>query len=181
MNPQVAISRHPQSSSNLSTAQNTASNTTDHPYRYTRAQTPLRSHVLPHATHPPTQRWPNPAPVACTSPRSTSPELSPRPHPPHQLGHGVGPSSLPDNEQPSSPMTSSPLLPPISTELPHQSTSCDQKSLESLSGKKRHKCNICGSYWGRPSSLKIHMVSHTGVKGARLLSPPLAAILISTA
>ena len=58
-----------------------------------------------------------------------------------------------------------------SDELPPRSTSSQQNSPESHAGKNRHKCNICGSTWGRPSSLRIHMVSHTGVKGAYFPPP----------
>jgi predicted HD phosphohydrolase len=72
---------------------------------------------------------------------------------------------LPDDERPSSPMTSSPHMASNPTEFAPQPGSFEQKSVETHSGKKRHKCDVCGSYWGRPSSLKIHMVSHTGVKG----------------
>jgi hypothetical protein len=157
-NPQFQITRHFQSSSIPSTARDTASSTTtDHSHPYTR-DLPIPPHVPPHTTHPPTTlQWPNNNPAPSRSP---SPEFSPL--------HRVGPSSLPDNERSSSPITPSPHDP--STELPSQSTSFEQNPLESHSGKKRHKCNICGSRWGRPSSLKIHMVSHTGVKGANLFS-----------
>jgi len=165
-NPPLEIFRPFQFSSNPSTAQDTATSTTDHPHRYTRAHIPFHSHVSPHATHhPSTQRWPNHDPATNTPLRSASPEeLSPRPQPRLQIEDEVVSSNFPDNERPSPPMTSSPHVPSSSAELPPQSTSFEQRSLESHSDKKRHKCNICGSYWGRPSSLKIHMVSHTGVK-----------------
>lgn len=163
-NPQSPISRHHQPSYR-STAQDTATSTSDQSHRYTRGQTLPPSHVQPRPTPHPTERWPgNDDPAPNTSPRSTSPEFSPRPQSRNQLEHPAGPSSLPEDEQLSSPLTSSPRVPSGSTELPSQPTPFDQRSLESHSGKKRHKCNVCGSYWGRPSSLKIHMVSHTGVK-----------------
>lgn len=147
------------------TAQNTAINTSDQPHRYTRVPPSFTSHEQPHTSHPPTQRWPNPNPLPSTPPRSASPEL-PSPHPPSPHSHelAAGPSSLPDHEHPSSPMTSPPHTASASTQLPPQSASFQQRSLESHSTKKRHRCNVCGSYWGRPSSLKIHMVSHTGEK-----------------
>lgn len=122
----------------------------------------------PGTTHQPTLRWPHVNPAAITSPSSASPELSPHSTPRQQVDLGPGPSSLPDNETLSPSMTPSPHVPSGSTDLPPQSTSFDHKSPESHSGKKRHRCNVCGSYWGRPSSLKIHMVSHTGVKGAHI-------------
>ena len=146
------------------TAQSTAIDTTDH--RYTRARfnplAPPYFHVQRNIHI--TRRWPDvvgsiPAPHMPT--RSASPEVSsPHSQSRQQAEHGVGPSSLPDNEKTSSPMTSSPHMTPNPTEFAPQPT-----SVETHSGKKRHKCNVCGSYWGRPSSLKIHMVSHTGVKG----------------
>ena len=143
---------------NPSTAQHTTAITSDQSHPYTRVRTPAHFRLQPRTPHPPTQRWPKPNTVPCTSPTSATPPLSPLPQFPYPE-YGAGPSILLDNEQLSSPMTSSPHIP--STELPPQPTT----SLESHSGKKRHKCNVCGSYWGRPSSLKIHMVSHTGVKG----------------
>lgn len=163
-NPLIQTPRHPQSPSNSFTARDTATSTSDHSHRYTRARTPSHSHVPPHITRQPTHQLPTHGPVVSTSPGLASPELSPRPLSRHQIEHGAGPSSLPDHETLSSPMTSSPHVQSPSTEFPLQSTSFDRKSPEPHSGKKRHKCNVCGSYWGRPSSLKIHMVSHTGVK-----------------
>ncbi|KAF9782081.1 hypothetical protein BJ322DRAFT_1074221 [Thelephora terrestris] len=155
----LPMPRHFQPHSNHSTAQVTATTTSDQSSRcYTRAP----PHVQPHTTHAPTLRWPDQNPVSSTPPRSPSPEFPPQSL--QHLQHPAGPSSLPDNDQLSSPMTSSPQAPSPSTEHPSQSTSFDQRSLESNSAKKRHKCDVCGSYWGRPSSLKIHMVSHTGKK-----------------
>lgn len=162
-NTQVQTPRHSQSPSNSFTAQGTATSTSDHPHRYTRPRT-HHSHVRPHITRQPTQRWPTGGPFVSPSPCLASPELSPHLQSRNQIESGVGPSSLPDNETLSSPMTSSPHPQSSSAEFPPQSTSFDQKSPEPHSGKKRHKCNVCGSYWGRPSSLKIHMVSHTGIK-----------------
>ena len=157
--------------SNWPAAQSTAMGTTDHRYtraRFTRLTSPY-SHAQPN-TH--TARWRSDHDVASrksisrmSPPRSASPEVSsPDSQSRHQLDRGIGPSSLPDKEQTSSPMTSSPHAAFHSTEFAQQAT-FDQKSVESHSSKKRHKCDVCGSYWGRPSSLKIHMVSHTGVKG----------------
>jgi hypothetical protein len=154
--PLFPTTRHPRFHSNHSTAQVTAICASDHS-RYTRDP----PHVQIHAE---TQRWPNHNPVSTTLPRSPSPEFPPHLLSRQQPEHVAGPSSLPDNDQLSSPLTSSPHASSPSTEHPPQSTSFD-KSLESNSGKKRHKCDVCGSYWGRPSSLKIHMVSHTGKKG----------------
>lgn len=142
------------------TAQNTATRISDRLHRYTRAPT-HHSHVHPYTTHQPTLGWPHVNPVATASPTSASLELSPHSTPRQQSEIVPGPSSLPDNESLDSPMTPSPHVP---ADDPTQSTSFDHKSLEPHSGKKRHRCNVCGSYWGRPSSLKIHMVSHTGVK-----------------
>lgn len=158
------IPRHSQLPPDLSTAQGTAIHPTDHSHRYTRTRpAPPHSHAQPHPTHSPTEQWPNHHPIARSS---ASPELpSPHSQSRHPFEHTAGPSSPPDIDQPSSSMTSSPHILSTSTELPPQSTAFEQKSIESHSGKKRHKCNVCGSYWGRPSSLKIHMVSHTGVKG----------------
>jgi hypothetical protein len=156
--------------SNWPTARSTAVGTTDH--RYTRARfnppTSPYSHVRPN-TH--TTRWRSDHDVVgrkstsrMSPPRSASPEVSsPDSQSRHQVDHGIGPSSLPDKEQTGSPMTSSPHAAFHSTEFTQQST-FEQKSVEPHSSKKRHKCDVCGSYWGRPSSLKIHMVSHTGVK-----------------
>jgi hypothetical protein len=157
------IPRHSQFPSDLSTAQGTAIHPTDHSHWYTRTRpAPPHSHAQPHPTHSPTEQWPNRHPINRSSP---SPELpSPHSQSHHQFEHTAGLSSPPDIDQPSSSMTSSPHIPSTSTELPPQLTTFEQKSIESHSGKKRHKCNVCGSYWGRPSSLKIHMVSHTGVK-----------------
>jgi hypothetical protein len=168
--PSASTSPHLQlPPSDRSTAQGTAIDTTDH--RYTRARfnhlAPPYSHVQ-HNIHI-TQRWPDvdgSIPISHISTRSASPEVSsPHSHSRQQLEHGVGPSRFPDNEQTSSPMTSSPQMTSNPTEFAPQPTSFEQRSVETHSGKKRHKCNVCGSYWGRPSSLKIHMVSHTGVKG----------------
>lgn len=152
------------------TAQGTAFRTTDRPYLCARPNypPPLYSHAQPH-----TQQWPNrdAGPSAFPPhipPRSTSPEVSSphaRFHPQQVDRGGVGPPSLTDNDQTSSPMTPSPHTAPNSAEFAPQSTSSfERESLETHSGKKRHKCDVCGSYWGRPSSLKIHMVSHTGIK-----------------
>lgn len=158
--------------SNWPPAHNTAMGTTDH--RYTRARfihlpSPYSSHVEPDAHT--TRRRSDHDVVGRKSasrmspPRSASPEVSsPDSQSRHQLDHGIGPSSLPDKEQTSSPMTSSPHAAFHSTEFTQQAT-FEQRSVEPHSSKKRHKCDVCGSYWGRPSSLKIHMVSHTGVKG----------------
>ena len=156
-------------SSNWSTAQSTVIDTTDH--WYTRARfthfAPPHSHVQ-HNIHI-TQQWPSAVdsiPTSHMPTSSASPDVSsPYPQPCQQVEDGAGPSSLPDNEQSSSPMTSSPVA-SNPMEFAPQPTSFEQRSVETHSGKKRHKCNVCGSYWGRPSSLKIHMVSHTGVKGA---------------
>lgn len=145
------------------TAQSTAIDT-DRPYTH--------PHPAPHPhTRPHAQRWSDDAGPSTFSShlpqRSASPETSSsyRPFHPHQPERGgVGPSSLTDNEQTSSPMTSSPHPAPNSAESIPQPAPCEQKSVETHSGKKRHKCDVCGSYWGRPSSLKIHMVSHTGIK-----------------
>lgn len=165
--PSASPSRHFRpTASDWSTAQSTAIGATDHPYPRARFDdlAPPYPHVQP-STRLPTQRWPNRdvapnIPASHTFPRSASPEVSsPCSQSLQQVELGVGPSSLPDNEPASSPMTSSP-----------QST--EQKSVETHPSKKRHKCNICGSYWGRPSSLKIHMVSHTGVKGTCLFHFP---------
>ena len=101
---------------------------------------------------------------------ATSPHSQSR----QQAEYGVDPSSLPDNEQISFPMTSSLHITPNPTKLTPGLNSFDSEQMladsektlvETHSGKKRHRCDICGSYWGRPSSLRIHMVSHTGVKG----------------
>jgi hypothetical protein len=136
------------------TARGTAIGTTDHQYP------PVHSN--------PTQQQPTNYDIAPSTsipympPRSASPEdSSPCSQPRQQVECGTGPSSLPDNEPASSPMTSSPHMASCSTEFASQPTSFDRNSVET---KKRHKCDVCGSYWGRPSSLKIHMVSHTGVK-----------------
>jgi hypothetical protein len=169
--PSVSTSRHSQlPSSSWPTAQDTAIDTPDH-HRYTPARfnnlPPHYSHVQSN-THI-TQRWPDPdvvdsIPISHTPPRSVSPE-APLPYSQsrQQVECGVGPSSLPDNEQTSSPMTSSSHMASNSTEFARWQT-FEQKPAESHTGKKRHRCDVCGSYWGRPSSLKIHMVSHTGVK-----------------
>lgn len=161
-NPRLETPRHLESYDSV-TAQDTATSISDRPHRYTRAST-SHSHAHPCTTHQPTLRWPYDNPVGITSPSSASPELSPHSTPRQQIELGPGPSSLPDNETFSSPMTPSPHVPSGSTDLPLQPTSFGHKSLEPHSGKKRHRCNVCGSYWGRPSSLKIHMVSHTGIK-----------------
>lgn len=152
-----------------STAQDTAIRTADQ--RYTRLSlTP--TYPRPQSRDHETQRWPS-DPVANTSPPHVSPTYpspevsSPCPQPrPQQLEHGgANQSTLPYNRQSSSPMTPSPHVAPNPAEFPLRPSPFDQKSEETHSGKKRHKCDVCGSYWGRPSSLKIHMVSHTGVKG----------------
>ena len=155
--------------SNQFTAHGTAIGA-DHPY--TRAHSdnaPPYSHPRPHI-HP-TQGWPKHDATSSTyptivSPTSASPGSSPRSQSRQQFEHGTGPSTIPDKEQADSPMTSSPHMASDSAEFAPQPASFDHKEVETHSGKKRHKCNVCGSYWGRPSSLKIHMVSHTGVKGA---------------
>ena len=167
----VSTSHHSQLPSfDWSTAPDTAIDTSDHrctPARFDNLP-PHHSHVQSNVI---TQRWPDPdvvdsIPTSHTSPRSVSPEIPfPYSQSRQQVECGVGPSSLPDNEQTSSPMTSSPHMTSNSTEFAPRPT-FEQKAVESHSGKKRHKCDVCGSYWGRPSSLKIHMVSHTGVKGA---------------
>jgi hypothetical protein len=169
--PSASTSRHLQfPTSDWSTARNTAIGTTDRQYIRTRFNNPPPhhpSHVQP-STHI-TQRWPDPdvidsIPTPHTSPRSVSPEVhSPYSQSRQQVECEVGSSSLPDNEQTSSPATSSPHMASNSAEFTPRPT-FEQKSVETHSGKKRHKCEVCGSYWGRPSSLKIHMVSHTGVK-----------------
>ena len=186
--PSTSTPHHFQPSSAPSSwpaAQSTAIGTTDH--RYTRARfnrpTSPYSHVQPNAH---TTRWRPDHDVVgrkptsrMSPPRSASPEVSsPDSQSRHQVDHGIGPSSLPDKEQTSSPMTSSPHTVFHSTEFTQQPT-FEQKSAESHSSKKRHKCDVCGSYWGRPSSLKIHMVSHTGVKGMSCQIFPLATKLIS--
>ena len=164
--PSASTSSHLQlAPSDRPTAQGTAIDTTDH--RYPRARfspTYPYSHVQRNVHT--TRRWPGVVgnvPTSHMSTRSASPETS-SPH--SQSRQQVGPSSLPDNEQTSSPMTSPPHTASNHTEFLPQPVSFEQRSVETHSGKKRHKCNVCGSYWGRPSSLKIHMVSHTGVKGA---------------
>lgn len=155
--------------SDRSTAQGTAIGTTDHQHTHARFNHPPYPHVQP-SIHI-TRRWPYPDVVSSMSashmsPRSVSPEVPyPYSQPHQQVGHDVGPSSLPDREKTCSPTMSSPHMAHHSIESAPQ-PHFDQKSVETHPGKKRHKCDVCGSYWGRPSSLKIHMVSHTGVKGA---------------
>jgi len=174
--PPVSTSRHPRPGpSHRSTAQNTATRTADHPYTRARFNSPApsSSHTQPHGT----QQWPNPDVVAnthtphvsptCTSPEVSSPYSQPRPQRTERWGVSQS-NTVHENEEPSSPMTSSPQTASNPAEFAPQSSSFEQKSVETHSGKKRHKCDVCGSYWGRPSSLKIHMVSHTGVKGAYL-------------
>jgi hypothetical protein len=168
--PPVSTPRHPRPApSHRSTAQNTATRTADHPYTRFNSPVPSSSHTQPHGT----RQWPNPDVVAsthtphvsptCTSPEVSSPYSPPRPQRVERWGVGQS-GTIQDNEQPSSPMTSSPQTASNLTEFAPQPSSFEQKSVETHSGKKRHKCDVCGSYWGRPSSLKIHMVSHTGVK-----------------
>ena len=170
--PPISVPRHPRPAPfNRSTAQNTATRIADHPNPRARFNSPApSSHTQPHGT----QQWPNPDVVASTrtphaSPTCTSPEVSSpysQPHPQRAERWGVGQSgTVHDHDQLSSPMTSSPQTASNPAEFAPQSSSFEQKSVETHSGKKRHKCDVCGSYWGRPSSLKIHMVSHTGVKG----------------
>jgi hypothetical protein len=164
--PSVSTSRNSQLPPfDRSTARDTAIGTADRPYTRVRLNQPDPPHVHP------TQRWPNPYVVASTPsshtpPRHSSLEVSSsqlRPQPP-QVEHGVGQSIIPDNERASSPMTSSSHMVSPSAEFESQPSPFEQKSVETHPGKKRHRCDICGSYWGRPSSLKIHMVSHTRVK-----------------
>jgi hypothetical protein len=154
--PSIDAPRHfPLQPPGRSTAQDvTAAGTPDRPY--TRARHIHLVPADPHAQPLPTQQWPNNVVASSyTSPRHASPEISPQQAEPG----GVG---FPDNQQASSSVMSSPHN---SAELALQSTSFEQRPVETHSSKKRHKCDVCGSYWGRPSSLKIHMVSHTRVKG----------------
>jgi hypothetical protein len=163
--PPVLTPRHLQPApSHRPTAQNTATRTADHPYTRARFNSPApsSSHSQPHGT----QQWPNPDVVASThtphvSPTCTSPEVSSpysQPHPQRVERWEVGQSgTVHDDEQPSSPMTPPSQMASNLAEFAPQHSSFEQKSVETHSGKKRHKCDVCGSYWGRPSSLKIHM------------------------
>jgi len=165
--PSVSTPRHPQlAPSHRSDAQNTATRTADHQYPRARFNNPApsSSHTQPRGT----QQWPNPDVVASTPSPHVSPELSSPHHQPVERGEVRQSGTVPDNEQPSSPMTSPPHTASNPPEFLPQPSPLEQKSVETHSGKKRHRCNVCGSHWGRPSSLKIHMVSHTGVKGADL-------------
>lgn len=185
--PSVPTPRHRQHS-HRSTAHDTATSTADHRHPYTRAPSHHLASAYPHIQPHVTQRWPDPDLVASTSfshvpQRFTSPEVtSPSSqHNPRQTEHGeVDRSTLLDDEQVSSPMSPSSHMATNPAEFAPQPGSFEQRSPETHSGKKRHKCDICGSYWGRPSSLKIHMVSHTGVKGRTCTVFPIAANLTST-
>ena len=170
--PPISNPRHRPALLHRSPAKNTAPRTADHPYPRVRFNSPApsSSHTQPHGTH----QWPNPDVVASTppphvSPAYSSPEASSpySQYPPQRADYGADQyDTVPENEQSSSPMTLSPHTVSNPNEFAPQPDSFEQKSVETHSGKKRHKCDVCGSYWGRPSSLKIHMVSHTGVKGA---------------
>ena len=177
--PSTSISHHLQvPPSDQSTVQGTAIDTTDHQYTRARFDVPHvgegRYEVDVHIT----QRWPDVVgntPTSHMSTRSTSPEVfSPHSQSSQQVEHRVGPSGLPDNEQASSPMTSSPHVafnPTITNliDFAPQPTSSKQRSVKTHSGKRRYRCDVCDSGWGRPSSLTMHMVSHSGVKGAHVL------------
>ena len=119
-------------------------------------------HIQPriHKTQYPADRRSVPHASSGFIPRELAPDSQSR----HKAEHGIGPSSFPGGERTSYLVPLSPRMVPDTTRSALR-LSLEGKSIRTRSCKKRHKCKVCGSYWERPSFLKIHMVSHTGVKG----------------
>ena len=151
-----------------STTQNYIITTTDRPYTHA----PPHCLVLPYPHMQPSihkRQWGSDPSVDRRSiPHASSGFIPQEPIPDsqsrHEVGHGIGPSGLPGGERTSFPGPLSPRMAPDMTRSTPQ-PSLEGKSIRTRSYKRRHKCDVCGSYWERPSFLKIHMVTHTGVKG----------------
>lgn len=95
-------------------------------------------------------------------PREITPDHDSRSR--HNVEHGIGPSVPHGEERTSFPVPSSSRMVSDTTRSAPQLT-LEGRSIRTRSRKKQHKCDVCGSYWERPSFLRIHMVSHTRVKG----------------
>jgi hypothetical protein len=147
---------HPQPPSTYrSTARDRTIDPVDRPYMRAHFRDPVLPYPhVPQSIH--ITRW---GPGHSVDRRFIPRELTPDSRSRHKIEHGIGPSGPPGKERTGFPVPLSPRM------VSDTTGSLEGKSIGTRSRKKGHKCEVCGSHWKRPSFLKIHMVSHTRVKG----------------